>query len=867
MRASPSRIRRFYDLLLRIYPSAFRDEYGRELGADFNRLWLDEGSRMARLRLIVSVLADTIVTAVGEHLGILRQDLHSTWRSLRRTPTFTLGAVATLTLGIGATTAVFSVVHAVLLKPLPFPEPDRLVELVGTKPFEGMDEYSVSAPDFLSWRERTLGFADMAALWGRSIVLTDGIEPEYVEGMAASPNLWTILGIGALSGRTFDSERDSPSDRIVLISDGLLQRRYGGDRALVGRSIQIGGTAHTVVGVVPRDLGFMRDVDVWLPWEANPRQSRGDRQAEVIARLKPGVTLGQASAEIESVASALEQEFPSTNQGNGARARPLLEYSVSPALGRALTLVFAAAGLLLLVACANVANLMLTRTLARAPEWSLRRALGANGARLVRQVVTESLVLAAAGGAGGVLVAAAAVSLSRATLGSTLPRAWDVSLDVPTLVLACTATTLSGVMFALLPAWLGAKDNVADGLRTRSQGSFDRSPARLRQAFVVCQFAVATMLVATAATVGQSLQRLMEVDPGFPSARLLVANISLPARYPNVESRNTFYHQLLERLATQPGIESAGFVSRTPLRPDGGTGMEVSATPGSGNGIQGQRAHWRTATSGYFQAMGIPLGRGQVFDSRQPDRPDGFRPIVVSESLARRLWPGGEDPIDRQVWLANGQARTVVGVVGDVHQRSLAEGMTPTMYMPASWVVMGSMSLVVRTPGDPAAVTRVVREAVGTLDSQVPLFDVRTMDDQIDRTTAQLRMNASLLGAFALVALALGLIGAAGVVGHAVSTRRPELAVRLALGAPAPRVVREVAIDGVKLAVSGVVLGLAGAWALGRGLSNLLFDVRAGDPSTLAGVALALVLVAVLACWLPALRVTRVDPVTVLRGE
>lgn len=659
-------IHRLFDASLRCYPAAFRDEYGRELRADFARLWRDERARgmLARARFIASVLADTFASAAREHAGILRQDLRTSVRSLLRAPAFTFGAAITLALGIGATTAVFSVVHAVLLRPLPFPQPDRLVELVETKPLEGIDAYSVSAPNFESWRERTRSFTDMAALWGRSIVLTDGIEPEHVEGMAVSLNLWAILSVDALAGRTFDPETDSPDARVALVSDGLLQRRYGGDRTLIGRSIQIGGEAHTVVGIVPRDLGFTRDVDVWLPWIADPRRSRGDRQADVIARLKPGVTPGQASAEIVSVAAALEREFPSTNHGYGARARPLLEYAVSPALDRALTLVFAAAGLLLLVACANVANLMLTRALAQTPELSLRRALGANSARLARQAVTESLVLAAVGGACGGLVAAAAVYIARTTLTSMLPRAWNVALDVPTLVIACAATTVTGMAFALVPAWLGTKGKLADGLRTRNQRSLDRSAARLRQAFVVGQLSVATILVAAATMVGQSLQRMMDVDPGFPSERLLVTSISLSARYPNRESRNAFYHQLLERLATEPGIESAGLVSRAPLMPNGGTGMEVSAALGPADSIQGERAHWRTATSGYFQALGIPLVRGRVFDSRQPDAPGGFRPIVVSESLARRLWPDGDDPMDRQVRLANGQTRTVVGVCG-----------------------------------------------------------------------------------------------------------------------------------------------------------------------------------------------------------
>ena len=864
-----SRIQRLYDLLLRCYPAAFREEYGRDLRADFTRLWREERThgKPALARLSLSVLVDTLATAAREHLGILRQDLRATRRSLVRTPAFTLGAIVTLALGIGATTAMFSVVHAVLLRPLPFPEADRLVELVETKPREGNAAYSVSAPDFSSWQERTRSFTAMAALWDRSIVLTDGIEPERVAGMAVSPNLWSVLEVTPLVGRTFDPSRDTPDDRVTLISDGLFQRRYAGDRELIGRAIHISGIPHTIIGVVPRELGFARDIDVWLPWVANSNQSRGDRQLKVIARLKPGVTLDQASSEVGGVAAALEREFPSTNQGYGARARPLLEHVVSPAIDRALLLLLAAAGLLLLVACANVANLVLTRALARGPELSLRRALGASTTRLARQVLTESLVLAAAGGACGVLAAAVAVRVSRTALVLTLPRVSELSLDVQTLAAACVATAVTGVACALVPAFRGTTGDLADGLRAGGRASFDRSHARFRQAFVVGQFCVATMLVTAAVLVAQSLQRLMDVDPGFRSDRLLVTSISLPARYANMQSRNVFYHQLIQALAVEPGVESVGMVSRTPLAPGGGSGMEVSTTAGSADSLQGERAHWRTATSNYFRTMGIPLVRGRLFDSEQPDKANGFRPLIVSESLARRLWPNGEDPIDRRVWLGNGQTRTVVGVVRDVHQGSLADGVIPTMYMPTSWVVTGTMALVVRTTGDPTSMARVVGDAVRRLDSEVPLFDVRTMENQIDRTTTQSRLNAGLLGAFALLALVLGLVGVASVVTHTVSMRRPELAVRMALGASASRVVREVATNGIKLCVYGVVAGLAASWAFGRAMSSLLFDVRANDPLILGGVALALFLVAVVACGLPALRVTRVDPAAVLHGE
>jgi putative ABC transport system permease protein len=868
-------IQRFYQLLLRCYPKSFREEYERELGADFTELWREARVHgvTTLVRLSVYVLVDTIATALREHLDMLRQDLRTARRSLLKAPTFTLGAIVTLALGIGATTAMFSVVYAVLVRPLPFDEPDRLVELVETKPLEAISAYSLSVPDFLSWKERTSSFAAMAALESRSIVITDGTEPERVTGMAASPNLWSLLGVRPLVGRTFGPNSNQADDPVALISDSLFQRRYAGDRELIGQTIHIGGAARTVIGVVPSDMGFTHDVDVWVPWFAELDKERlddrGDRQLNAIARLKPGVTLEQASAEIKNIAAGLEREFPSTNQGYSGRARPLLERVVSPALDHALLLLLTAAGLLLVVACANVANLMLTRGLSRAPELALRRALGAGRTRLARQILTESLVLVTVAGACGVLVAAAAVRISRTALASTLPRAWDLSLDLPTLAAALVATAVTGIAFALIPAWRGSSGNTADELRAGNRASLDKAHARLRQGFVILQFCLATVLVTAAVLVAGSLQRLMDVDPGFKSERVLVTNISLPpARYLDTERRNAFYRRLSEQLSAETGVQSVGLISRIPLTPGGGPGMEISATPSVAGSLPGGRADWRVATPGFFSTLGIPLVRGRLFEMAQRlETPDGFRPLLLSESLARRLWPNGEDPINRRVFLGNGQIRTVVGIVGDVHQGSLADGTTPTMYLPTSGIGTLTMALLVRTAVEPTAVARVVREAVRGIDPEVPIFDVRTMQRQIDSTTTGSRINASLLGAFALLALVLGLVGVAGVVAHTVTLRRPELAIRMALGATAPRVVRHVATNGLKLCLYGLLAGLAGAWTMGRTLSTLLFDVRANDPTVLGGVALALFLAAALASLLPALRAARVEPAALLRGE
>jgi putative ABC transport system permease protein len=861
---------RLYDLLLQCYPAAFREEYGRDMHAAFRRLWREEQARggAALAHLSLSVILDTLATATREHLSILRQDIRVAARSLRKTPAFTLAAVTTLALGIGATTAMFSVVYTVLLRPLPLPDPTRLVELVETKPLEGITSYSVSTKNFQSWQERTSSFTSMAALLGRSINLADDGEPERVRGMAVSSSLWPTVGVRPIAGRTFDPDEDTPGrERVALISDGLWQRRYSADRGLIGKSVRLGGVPHTIIGVVPTDLGFRRDADVWVPFVPDPEQSRGDRQLTVLARLRAGVDMSEASAELESVAAALAREFPESNAGHSARVRPLLDLVVSPAIDGALKMLLAAVGLLLLVACANVANLVLTRATARGPELALRRALGASSARLTRQVVTETLVVAAVGGVCGVLVAAISLRVARTTLASMLPRASDLSLDLPVLGSALVVTLATGLAFGLIPAWRVIRGDVTDALRTIGRALSDRSHARLRQAFVVGQFCLATMLVIGAALLAQSLVHLMRVDVGFRTDHLLMTGITLPvAKYATPESRDTFFRQLIEAVRAEAGVVSAGLATDTPLTP-GGTGMEVGVTGASLGSPLARRAFWRVVTPGYFETLGIPLLRGRPFEIGEPDIRGGFRPLIVSESVARRLWPDGSDPIGRRVWLANGQERTIIGVVGDVHENGLADGVTPTMYLPTSWFFPTTMTLVVRTSGAPSSLAPAVRQAVRRLDPQQPLFDIRTMEAQARATTIQSRLNASLLGLFALLALVLGAVGLAGVVAHAVAQRRPELAVRMALGAQASRVAREVAAHGIRLCLYGLIIGLAGAWALRRVLSSFLFGVQADDPTIFGTVAVALFAVALAACWLPASRVTRIDPATVLRGE
>ncbi len=861
-------IRRAYALLLRCYPKAFRDEYERELRNSFDRLWREHAhqGRPALARLGVSVTLDTIFTALREHLNILWADLRVSSRALRRSPASTAGLIATLALGIGATTAMFSVVYAILLRPLPFPESDRLIELVATKPLEGITGFSASGPDFYSWREGAQSIIEMAALSERGINLADENEPERVNGMAVTGGFWSLLGVRPIAGRTFDERENSPAAlRLAVLSEALFRRRYGGGHGLLGRTIDINGSPHTVIGIVPSDMGFTQTVDVWVPFVPD-RLNRGDRQITVIGRLRSGVGATQATAELESIAAALADEFPATNMGYSARARPLLDLAVPPAVERTLRFLLAAVGLLLLVACSNVAHLLLTRAAERGPELAMRRALGAGTARLTRQLATETLLVAVVGAACGVALAAGLVQLAQPTLAALLPRAQNISLDLPVLAAALLVTVATAAIFGLFPIWRVMRADVTDGLRTGGRVQSDRRHASLRRGFVVGQFAVASVLVVGAALLTQSVVRMTRVDPGFRTDHLLITGVTTPAGVTGQDARAAFFRQLVDHVSAVPGVVSAGLGWNLPLRPGaGGPGMEVSTTQEAVRSAG--RAHWRIATPGYFPTMGIPLVRGRLFYEGEREIPNGFRAIIVSESLARRLWPATEEPLGQQLWLGNGQVRTVVGIVGDVYQNSLADGITPTMYMPTSWVFPATHMLLVRTAGDPANMTGAIRQAVRSLDPRQTLFDTQTMEEYVGATLAQPRLNAMLLGAFAALGLILGAVGVAGVVAQTVSSRRPELAVRLALGGRAARIVREVAVSGVRLCVYGLVLGFASAIVMARAASSLLFEVRPGDPATFAVVGIVLLAVATCACILPALRVTRIDPAIALRGD
>ena len=861
---------RAYSALLRCYPGPFREEYGGEMSAAFAGRWAEvrrTGGAFGACRLALSVGADTLATALGEHRHLVAQDLRHAWRALFRSRnlSFTLASGATLALGIGGATTIFSIVHAVLLAPLPYRQPERVVFVAETNVPRGVDEFAVSYPNFLSWQEQARGFTALAGLREVGVNLSGERGAERLDGLAVSADFFEVLGLPLVAGRAFSAAEDRPGGAaVVILGERLWRRRFGGDRSLLGRPVRIEGAPHTVVGIAPQDVGFSTDVDVWLPLKPDPGVYwRGDRRLLVLGRLAPGVTPARATAEMAAIAAALAREFPDSNEGWGALVKPARDWIVDPELRARLLVLLAAVGVLLLVACANVANLQLARATARTREIGVRRALGASPARVVRHLMAESLVLAALGGALGLGLAWVAVESAAAVLPASMPRLATLTLSWPVAAAALAITGLTAVAFGLLPALLAGGTDLQGALQQGGR-STDGARAPVREALVVTQLALATMLVVAAALLGQSFLRLQSVALGFQPDQLVTARISFP------DWGDEEYHQedyvllnaLLAEVRALPGVVSAGMSSEIPLG-EVDTTMAAAAQRIAPGGEEGVQTSWRTVTPDYLSTLGIPLRRGRWFQQSE----EHHRSVLVSEALASRVWPDGADPVGRQVWLSNGQAYNVVGLVGDARQLGLAEGVTPTIYMSSTWAILPTMNLVVRTAGDPDALAGALRQVTARLSPDRPFFEVRTMSAVIAGSVAEPRLQTVVVALFAGVGLLLAAVGAAGVVAYGVVQRTPELAVRGALGASPGRLLRHVLRRGVILCGAGVGLGLLLAFALGAALQDLLYGVRADAPATYAATALILLAAGTVACWLPARRATRINPNLALRAE
>ena len=806
-------------------------------------------------------------------MSTLWQDLRYGMRVLLKQRGFTLVAALALALGIGANTAIFSVVNAVLLRPLPFPEPGRLLVVWTDHRARGGPEVEWASPEeFEDWRGQNSVFERMAGYTGWGPTLTGQGEPEQLSGAAVSADMFPLFGVEPALGRGFLPEEDRRgAERVVVLGHGLWQRRFGADPGVIGRVITLGGEGHTVVGVMP--AGFKSPLqpraELWrtLRPALGPGCGRGCIVLRVVARLRPGVPLERARAEMSTIARRLEAQYPDSQKGVGVALVPLHDQLVR-GVRPALLVLLVTVGLVLLISCANVASLTLAQATARAREVAVRLALGAGRGRVARQLLTESLLLALVGAAAGLLLAFWMVDLLKAFSPPGTPRLDEVRIDARVLGFTLVIGLVTGLVFGLVPALQTSKPHLNQALKEGGKGtSAGARSRRLRQTIVVAEVALALTLLVGAGLLLKSFVRLQRVDPGFNSRGILTATIGLPRTgYPERRQITAFYGQLIERLKALPGVQAAGAVSDLPL---GGGASDVSfVVQGRPLPPPGQRpaAWYNSVTTDYFRTMGVRLLRGREFGER--DSEQAPRAVIISETMARRFFPD-EDPIGKR--LGNGEDdnwREIVGVVADVRHFGLDAEARPTMYFPDRQAPSRGMSLVVRAGGgDPLALAGAVRGAVLALDPNLAVAGLGTLDALVSDSIATPRFVLLLIGAFAGVALLLAAVGIYGVMAYAVGERTHEIGVRMALGAQPGDVLRLVVGQGMTLVVAGVGLGLVGAFALTRLMATLLFQVSATDPLIFASVPAVLAGVALLACYLPARRATRVDPLVALRYE
>ncbi|HST53136.1 MAG TPA: ABC transporter permease [Pyrinomonadaceae bacterium] len=808
----------------------------------------------------------------------LLQDLRFGFRMLLKSPGFTAVAVLALALGVAANTAIFSVVNAVLIRPLPYKDPSRLAMVWEYNRTRNQHQNFISPANFIDWKEQSDVFEDAAAYSDWHVNLTGGGEPVEVPIQYATPNLFGVLGVRPILGRDFtadDARPDSPD--VVVLSYGLWQRRFGGDTKIVGQSVTLNGTSAEVVGVMPAGFQWFvrkgslsgKPPELWSPFGfgEQQRQRRG-RYMAAVARLKPGVTVEQAQGEMNQIAARLEEQYPDFNKGWGVEVTPLREQFAGQ-IRPALWVLLAAVGFLLLIACANVANLLLARASARRREIAIRAALGASRWRVVRQLLTESLLLALAGGGLGLLLASWGVGLLAALSPRDLIDIGAVKLDLPVLSFTLLITLLTAVVFGVAPALEAASPGAGESLKEGARGSTGgRRSRRLRAAFVVAEIALALVLLVGAGLTVKSFMRLESVSPGFDAEHLLTMRVELPStKYREDPRVIQFYREATERIGALPGVEAVGAVSFLPFTgPGAATGFTITGHPAPKAG-EGPVTEVRVVDAGYFNAMRIPLERGRAFNAEEVTAERHV--AVVSESLAQKYFPG-EDPIGQRIVVAmkqNPEPTEIVGVVPDVKLQTLDDEPKPTVYWPQPELTTNFMTLVVRTKGDPLSLVAAARKEIQAMDAEQPVADVRTMNQLLAESVGRARFSALLLAVFACVALVLAVVGLYGVMSYAVAQRTHEIGIRVALGAQGRDVLGLVVGQGLLLAAVGLALGLAGALALTRLMRSLLYEVSTTDPATYVGISALLLLVALLACLIPARRATKIDPIVALRYE
>ena len=801
----------------------------------------------------------------------LLQDFRFAIRLLLKQPSHTAVAVIVLALGIGATTVIFSVVNAMLLRPLPYKDSERIVLLSESAPSQGLEFKALSYPNFADWRDRSQVFDSIGAFRERGFVLTEVDDPERVEGASVSADTFKVLDVQPMLGRLFLPEEDQPGGNpVVILGYGLWQRRFGADRNILDQTVIVQGQKRTVVGVMPPDFKFPNVGEIWVPLALNAaRESRDAHNLIALGRLKAGVSVEQARSEMQTIASALEQQYPANNAGSTALLMPYHEVLVRD-MKQLLLILLAAVGAVLLIVCANTASLLLARAVGREKEIAVRLALGATRGRLIRQLLTESTLLALAGGLVGVGLAYLGVELIHALIAIPLPFWLRIGIDWQVLGFTLVVSILTGIIFGLAPALQASNPHLSETLKEGTKGSVSvGGRSRLGSLLVVVEMALCVILLIAAGLVIQSFLRLKNVDTGYDPTNVLTVYLGLsPAKYAQPVQRVNFFQEVVNRTSSLPGVVSCGAISNLPLgNIPWGKGITIEGRPAPDSEAL-PITHYRVVTLSYFQTMGITLLSGREFNEQDTGNAPGV--VIISETMANQYWPDG-DSIGKRIRFGrpsdNAPVVTVVGVVEDVKNDGLDSLVKPCVYIPHAQDPVGFMTLVARTASDPHSLINPVKQEVRALDKDLPLVNVKTMQQLVTENYWQKRFSTTMLSIFAAIALILASVGVYGVISYSVRRRKHEIGVRMALGAQPRDVLALVVKQGMVLAAVGVVIGLIGAGILSRLMSSLLFGVSATDPVIFIIAPGALVLVAFISTFIPAYGATKVDPMLALRAE